>query len=127
MAVMQYCTFSWVLRLIPTVIFTLPIKASSYSIIIMRSNGFWFLFDIAFGLYKKGILVRYQNISQLFCSILTYPYLCTPTGALASGNIINQNQIYYVENKLFFTVRPVVPERSGDLCRGVHWSPRSNS
>ncbi len=40
---MQYCTFSRVLRRIPTVIFTLPIPMSSYSIIIILSNGFWFL------------------------------------------------------------------------------------
>ena len=40
---MQYCTFSCVLRRMPTVIFTLPIPISSYSMIIIRSNGFWFL------------------------------------------------------------------------------------
>ena len=43
-AVIQYWTFSRVRLLTPTVILILPIPVNSYSIIIIRSNGFWFAF-----------------------------------------------------------------------------------
>ena len=43
-AVIQYWTFSRVRLLTPTVILIFPIPVSSYSMIIIRSNGFWFAF-----------------------------------------------------------------------------------
>ena len=55
MAVMQYWTFSWVLRLTPTVIFTVPMPTNSYSILRILSKGFWFLFP-AFGLLDETFL-----------------------------------------------------------------------
>ena len=57
-AVIQYWTFSWVLRLTPTVILTVPIPTHSYFIMIIFSNGFWLLFFFALTVDTRLALVN---------------------------------------------------------------------
>ena len=62
-AVIQYWTFSRVRLLTPTVILIFPIPVSSYSMIIIRSNSFWFAFP-GFGFLTDTFLapVKIESI-----------------------------------------------------------------
>ena len=88
-AVIQYRTFSIVRLLTPAVILILPIPVSLYSIIIIRSNGFWFAFP-GFGFLTDtflapvlmssivcpaGIMIcsfKFQTKLRLGCAIVWY-------------------------------------------------------